>query len=363
MKFYEKVGPQEFGVLLMTMVLSRIICVDSYTLGTEVGQLGWSLPALGGLFALGIYFLTTKLAKRKGEIIEAIYQSTNTPISVTLVLLLILGIMLTTGALLTEHVSSIKYFNFLVMNQQTVFVIYLIPTAIMAIFGLTAAGRCAKFFLPLLILAIAGAVLLNIPNVEVHRLYPLLGNGIGSVFQNIFSTLSAFWPTLLLAMFMPHILYSKKTVRKGAVGIGISAGIGVILYAMLLMVLTPAAYQYVPFPFFSATTFIDEGGILQGMQPAFIFGVSMGVILTCGMAVFSCTYLFCRITKIEDHRPVACLMSVILLCLGLVLNDARVSMQTKNLLSVISCGLIYIPFLILFALVMRKGKYGHEKTN
>lgn len=362
MKFYEKVGPQEYGVLIMMMLLARLVCIDAHTLGDEVGQLSWILPLAGGIFGLGIYFLVIKLAKRKGEIVEAVCQSTNAPMSTLLILLLIAGIMLTTGAFMTEHVSSIKYFNFLVMDQQTVFILYMIPTAIVALFGLTAAGRCAKFILPILLLAMIAAVLLNLPNVETYRLYPLMGKGMGNAMKNVFPTLTAFWPVLLLAVFMPHILYSKKTVRRGIQSIGASAILGTILYGTLLTIVVPVAYQYIPFPFFSATTFID-GGVLQGLQPAFIFGISTSVILSCGTALFSCTYLFCRITNIEDHRPVAILMSVILFCLCLVYNDARISIETKNLMEKISCGLIYLSFLILFILVMRKGRKHDEKAD
>jgi spore germination protein KB len=298
----ENISLMQLFALMVNYLLGSAIVIG---VGKEAQQNGWIAIGLATLIGLGLVFFYYSLMqllpnKNLFEIMEYCFLR---PITIFLSMVYVTYFLYISARVLRTFAEMI---NAAIMPQTPIEIIILTTMLLLAYIlylGLEVLGRIAEIFSPYLVgFFILLAIFLPISGaVQVHRLLPVLGDGMRPVLKAIFPSLIVF-PFGELVVFT-IILSSVKELRKSrktALYAVMSAGLSLTAASLLMtMTLSIDAHQYSNFPLLSAARLVSVGEFIERIDPIVVFLMLLGVIIKSGL------YLYCSLKGLEYvlHLP------------------------------------------------------------
>ena len=144
----------------------------------------------------------------------------------------------------------------------------------------------------------------NIRNFNLENIYPILGNGIDSIFVSGTTNLIAF-TGLSYLYFLPGYLANPDKFKKIAFSSVIITGIFlVIITASILLMYNKTLTSSELFPFYMAVRYIEFGTFIQRMDSTFLLVSCIAFICYFAINTTVCTHIFKKITNLSDNKPI-----------------------------------------------------------
>jgi spore germination protein KB len=193
--------------------------------------------------------------------------------------------------------------------------------------GIEVLGRTNTYFFPILMFTLIVVELLGIPQIRLHYLKPILGNGLIPVLIGGFSAFSfPFAETILFLGVFSSLKTKKSPVRVYFWGILIS---GALLVTITLRNITVLGYMLSSyyFPSYAAVRRINIGDYLQRIEMTlsilFIFGVFIKSSICLLVACKGIEKMF----NLKDYRSVAIQTGLLMVYFSYIVYENSIEMR------------------------------------
>lgn len=343
-----KIGNKEAIWFFVILFVSKILFADINRYVSQSGTAAYMQTVWCAFLALVIFVVSASLSGEH-DIFQASYIALGdvgmkiVGIVISLILLLNAGVMLRVYA---EIISSIALPD---ASEFFVLAVLVIACAFAAFSGIGTLGAYS-FAAGIVLVSTLGIILvLNIPNYDISNIYPVFGNGVGSILSGV-DGLSAYADVFLVFLMATHFGKGTSAKKVGIRAIIISGiVISVTTFSYILTVPYPAATEF-SLPILEIAFDVNLDVIFQRAEGLFLFlWIFSGFIVIGSYICFSILSLE-KTFNLSDRRGVIGVF--LLIGLGIAMSMESVSLQRDlyaafyTAFSVVSYSLPLIVFSI-----------------
>jgi spore germination protein (amino acid permease) len=239
-------------------------------------------------------------------------------------------------------------------------ILFLIGIIACAYFGIEAVVRINAFLLPVVI---AGFLLITagvIPQMDINNIFPVMGEGYGSIAMGSLYKLSAYSSIIILFFMIPF--FKKKYIKRvGYMSILIS---GFLLLWATLSFLLLYPYQIAvdnKIPVFQMAKHIEFGSFLQRIESVFVLICSISSLLYLGVVFTFILHIMQKTLGLKKSKPIILPMAVISLTVSDILKRMDADMVNSKAANMIwLTGLVLPLIIIIFGACKKVGKKSAE---
>jgi spore germination protein KB len=354
-----KFGYKEAISLIVINITSKVFFTSPSIVTKLVGTAGWYMTLISAAVAAIMFmFLYLVLKRFPGNNIMEINDIVFGKFIGSIFSLIYRVILLVIASVNMREFSEIlKVFVLTESPPSFIMVIFLISVVSLAFAGLETLVRYAKFMIYILGAGLIVVILLSIPNFRMHRIHPILGNGLEKTIINGALRCSYYGEAALLGIFAASLQGSKEIKKTGLYSIYISALVTSICLFSFGMVFPYTTTIELASPMYAMAANVHLGEFLQHMEPIFVFLWNFSSFIEVAALFYGALMIYCHVFRITDKRPVILPMITLLFCLNLLpkgINDVSSGyVQTfRNWGWVI----YYLPsiFILIVALIRKK---------
>lgn len=353
-----KFGPQEAICLTVITIVAKLFYTSPSIVSSLVGTAGWYMTLISVFVAtIGFTFVYLLLKRFPGKNIIEIFEITFGRlfgfIFSTLLALLMVFIV---AVRMREFSEVLKVYILPLTPISLVLILFIGTVVILNILGLETITRLSKLSIYIMVAGYFIVLILGTQNYNIHRLFPILGYGIGKTLYHGVIRSSVYGEVIILAVFAGSLQGIKHIKKIGFTSLLLSGFF--ISLSLLAFILTFPYYvaMEVTSPMYEMATLIDYGRFLQRVDPIFLFIMTVSSLISVSTVFYAFVSIYCKMFRIQDRKPVILAGSIISFALAI----AQRSISDVIFGSVQSIrnygGLIFYipPLLSLIAAKLRK---------
>lgn len=310
-----RIGTHE-GVSAAAIALSTsgLFCIDSSYAYSKGNSTYITLP-LSIILSLLIFLLCWHGMRISGcrnltELITFSMGKVLGKLIVTIIAIVFVVSALEPLSIFIQVMTGLIYDN----TEYSMITLFVIPVIfLISVLGLESIGRIAKCFAALLVIMIAISLASTVKEIEVFRLYPLMGDGIAHMGEFTLSEVFSFLPGLCGLLIVGNGLQGLKNIRKTGI---ISALVALVVCAFVQLfiglIYTYKDLQNAFVPLYR----INLHNLLEAYQTrmdklTFMAWLN-GCIIACAFYIYSAGLIFARGFHQRDVRPAVLTFTVIM---------------------------------------------------
>lgn len=211
------------------------------------------------------------------------------------------------GALVIRNFSEFIRVVSLPRTPQLIIVVFIGLICIWAVkAGVEVIGRWAGFFLPIILIFIAGTVTLSLTQADINNMKPILYNGFQPVIESGFSTFSfPFAETVVFMMFFCSVKDKFKTYKVYTLGIVGGAAILSVIYIRNILVLGVETLSTLYFPSYSAVSMVEIGTFLERIEIIVAVIFLLAGIVKIGICLYAASNGIAKVFNFDGYRVLA----------------------------------------------------------
>lgn len=360
-----KFGPSEAMWLIIATSAAKVFFTSAATVAHLVGTTGWYMTLISALTALlGFAFIFLLLKRFPGKDLAEIFElSLGRFFGFIFAGILGLYLLFSSITNLSEFNEVIRVYVFPLSSNSYVVGLFVINVFILSHLGLEALARLAKLLAYPMLLGFISVLLLGIQNYNINYLFPIFGNGLGKTIKIGIIRCSAYGEVIILAIFAKSFQDLKDIKREGIISIALSAFL--VSLSILLFALTFPYYtaREMTAPMLEMAALIDYGRTLQRVEPVFLFIWIISTQISITTLFYSFVWLFCKMFRIPDKKPIILSGSVLLFFAALMHRDiiAVILHYVEFIRKYGSIPFFLLPLITLLVAILRK-KEGEQNA-
>jgi len=358
-----KFGVQE-AVWLTTIAISAKVFFSSPAMLTGiVGNTGWYMTIISAAIALIGFLFIYLLLKRfpKKDIVEIFDLSLGRIFGFIFSGVLALYMLFVSITRLSEFNEVLRVYVFPLSPNWYIIGIFIVCVTIMSWLGLESIARFSKLLAYFMLAGFVIVLALGTQNYNINNLYPIFGRGLGKTITTGIVRSSVYGEVIILAIFAKTFQGVKYIKKEGIISICLSAFL--ISLSLLAFTLTFPYYtaKEITAPMYEMATLIDYGRFIQRVEPIFLFIWIISSLISTTIVFYSFVWIFCKMFRIQDKRPVILGASVIVYAAALMHKDI-ISVISVNVQFMRNYGSIVfiLPLLVLIIAAIRKKGVKHD---
>lgn len=308
-----KFGPQEAICLTTTAIAAKVFYTSPAILSGLVGTAGWYMTMISAsVAAIGFAFTCLLLKRFPGKGIIEIFEITMGRLFGFIFPFLLAMLMISIAAIRTREFADVLKVYILPFTPTSFILILFIGTVvILSILGLETIARLSKLTAYVMAVGFFVVIALGWQNYSLHRLFPILGYGIGSTVSHGIIRNSVYGEVISLAIFAPSLQGISHIKKAGYTSLVLSGFF--ISIALLAFILTFPYYaaMEITSPMYEMATLIDYGRFLQRVDPIFLFIMVISSLISVSAVFYAFVSIYCKMFRIQDAKPVILAASVI----------------------------------------------------
>jgi spore germination protein (amino acid permease) len=352
-----KFGVHEAVWLIVITISSKVFFSSPTVLSSLVGNTGWYSTIISASVALVGFMIVYLLLKRFPETdIMDIYNITlGKIIGFIFSMILALVLMFITVVRISEFHEVMKVYVFPLSPDWYVTGIFIVCIAALSIYGLESIARFSTVIVYFFIAGFFIVLIMGLENYDVNNLFPIFGYGLDKILYHGVVRSSVYGEVIILAVFASSLQGTKYIKREGIVSIAISA-----LFISLSLLTFNLTFSYriaqeITAPVYEMATLIDYGRYIQRIEPIFLFIWIISSLISATLVFYSFIYIFCKIFKIEDKKPVILAGAVILFAASMVHKDISIIIgYIQSLREYLAIPVFIMPLIVLIIARIRK---------
>lgn len=358
-----KFGVQEAVWLTTIAISTKVFFTSPATLAKIVGNTGWYMTLVSAATALIGFFFIYLLLKRfpNKDIVEIFDLSLGRVLGFIFSGVLAVYMLFVAVTRLSEFNQVAKVYAFPLSPNWYIVGICIVCVFIMSWLGLESLARFSKLLAYFMLAGFAIVLILATRNFNANNLYPILGHGLDKTIITGAVRSSAYGEVIILAIFAKTFQGVKYIKKEGIISICLSAFF--ILLSLLAFTLTFPYYtaQEITAPMYEMATLIDYGRFLQRVEPIFLFIWIISSLISATIVFYSFIWLFCKMFRIQDKKPVILGASVIVYAAALMQKDINtvISLNVESMRSYGSIVFILPLLSLIVAAIRKKGVKGN----
>lgn len=356
-----KFGVQEAICLLTITIVSKAFFTSPAMVMKAVGTAGWYMTLISAITAVAAFTPVYLLLKRfPGNNIMEIYNTVlGNTIGSLFTFSLFLIVLVTTAINIREFAEVLVVYVYPLSPPLYIIVLLYLLIILAAYLGLESLARMSRLSSGFLLFGIFALLISASQNYQFHRLFPILGYGIGTTLYNGVLRSSAYGEITIIAVIAKSLQGISHVKKAGYMSLIISGTI--ITTVLFAFTLTFPYYtgREAMAPLYLFTTLIDYGPFFQRLEAMFLFIWSTSHAISSSVLFYITLMLYSHIFKIEDKKPLIIPLSLISLSLTMI-PENMIVLITVYLQALRSYGWIFffIPPMLTFLIAIVRGKKG-----
>ncbi|MFC7394517.1 GerAB/ArcD/ProY family transporter [Scopulibacillus cellulosilyticus] len=253
--------------------------------------------------------------------------------------------------------SEFLTINFFSRTPKVVTICGLVIVCCFAVIGgIEVIGRCAQFFLPVIIILFLLMLILILPEAKVLNLFPVLENGFNTPLKGGIISSAWFGDNFILTFLLPYVSDSKKAKKSVMISLLISTLTLTTVSLTILMVLGELTDKFF-YPFIVVARYISVADFLEHVEAAVMAIWILGMFIKMTLFIYVLTLGTSQWLKLNDYRPLVLPIGFLLTFLE-VWVDPNLATLFKNYNPDHIFGMfpkyIFPAFLFIIALIRHK---------
>ena len=314
-----KFGPQEAIWLTTIAIASKVFYTSPATISNLVGTAGWYMTLISAsVAAIGFTFIYLLLKRFPGKDIIEIFEITLGRFWGFIFSALLALHMVSIAAVRTREFSEVLKVYILPLTPITfVLILFIGAVVVLNTLGLETLARFSKLTAYTMAVGFFIVLALGQQNYSIHRLFPILGYGLGKTILHGVIRSSVYGEVIILAVFAPSLQGIEHIKKAGYTSLALSGFF--ISIALLAFILTFPYYvaMEVTSPMYEMITLIDYGRFLQRVDPIFLFIMAISSIISVSAVFCAFVSIYCKMFRIQDIKPVIWAASIITFALAM----------------------------------------------
>ncbi|HHW23525.1 MAG TPA: endospore germination permease [Clostridiaceae bacterium] len=354
-----KFGYKEAISLIVITITSKVFFTSPSAVTKLVGTAGWYMTLISAIVAaLMFMFLYLVLKRFPGKNMMEINDIVLGKFAGSILTLIYCVFFLVIASVnMREFTEIIKVFVLTESPPSFIMAIFIISVVSIVFAGLETLVRYAKFLIYILGAGLIVVILLSVPNFRMHRLHPLLGNGLEKTIIHGALRCSFYGEAALLGIFAASLQGSKEIKKIGLYSIFISAVVTSLCLFSFGMVFPYTSARELASPMYAMAANVRLGEFLQHMEPIFVFLWNFSSFIEVAALFYGALMTYCHVFRITDKRPVVLPMGTLLFCLNLLPKGIQdVSSGYVQTLRTWGWVIYFLPaiFVLIIALIRKK---------
>ena len=346
-------GPSEATILITISIVIKVFFTSPVALFNAVGTAGWYTTIISGLVAMvGFTFIYSLLKRFPGKDLVDIYkESFGKILGFIITFLFSLFLFFVAETNLCEFYQTMRVYVFPLSPNWYLSGLFVISLFVICYLGLESLARISKITIVFLVPGFAALLILAWSNFNVNNMFPILGYGLDKTITRGVVRSSVYGEVILLAVFANSLQGSKFIKREGYLSLIVATIINSILVIAFTLCYPYYRLQEMVSPMYELTTFIQFGRFFTRVDSVFLFVWIIGSLISISLIFYSAIWIYCKLFKIGDKRPVVLSGCVILFLISLLQKDI-ITVVTQNVKVIRNYGSIPFYIIPLIALIV-----------
>lgn len=361
-----KFGPSEATWLIIVAICAKLFYTSPSMVSSLVGTASWYMTLISALVAAICFTFIYQLLKRfpNKDIIEIFKISMGSAIGFIFSAVFAILMLVIAGIRAREFTEVLKVFILPLTPTPVILVLFFAAVAVLNILGIETVARLAKLTSYAMLAGFSLVIIAGQQNYRFHRLFPILGYGIGKTIYNGVVRSSVYGEVIILAVIAGSLQGVKYIKKAGFTGIALSSLF--ISIALLAFILTFPYYiaMEITSPMYEMVTLIDYGRYFQRIDPVFLFIMGISSIISVAAVFYVFVSIYCKLFNISDSKPVILAASIVAFTLA-VKQKSSVDVIFGSVQSIRDYGglFFYIPPIIAYVTAVLRKKGQRKKVS
>ncbi len=193
--------------------------------------------------------------------------------------------------------------------------------------GIEVIGRACTYFLPVILLVIAGAVVLGLGDWNLDYLKPVMYHSFGAVMKGGFSAFSFPFTESVLLMGVFHTLKAKKSPYKVYFFGALFAGAIIVLLTIRNIAVLGNMLCMYYFPSYIAVGRISIGDFLQRFEGTVAIVMLVGVFIKSSVCLFVASKGLARMFNLIDYKSIVIQLGLLMIFFSSIVYDNIMEMK------------------------------------
>lgn len=356
---YKKICANEAIALIVVVMINQVLLGASKNIVIDTASSSWIHTIFISIIALLLAFSICKLFNKFLNLnIIDISEYLAGPVLKNFVCLGLIGFFLLSAALIINHMcNNLSIISLSNTNILFIILLFVIASIIMAKKDINVISRANLIILFLVIISNIILFIFISSDMQISRLFPILGYGIKETFFNNTTNLYAFSGLIYLFLILPFVDDTSKYKKIGIVSVIISSLY--LFFTVVSLLLT--------FPFSSITEdmlsmyllsrSMSLGSFLERVDAIYLFLWILSAFSYLSIIFYFLTYTFQKMIKTNVRSGTIYIFSTIVVSIVLLMKNVTDLRFAQNVIfPYYSIVLFLILFIILLISYIKKGK-------
>lgn len=309
-----KFGTQEAVWLSTIVITAKVFYSSPAVIASILGNTGWYMTLISATTALIAFLFICRLLRRfpDMELTEIFDASMGKVLGFTFSMILCIYMLFLGSTSIAEFHEVMNVYVFPNSPAWYLNLIFVLSVAVFSILGLESMARMAKIISFFAVSGFIAVIVLGSQNYHITNLFPIFGYGLDKTALHGVLRSSAYGEILILAIFAKSFQGTKYIKKAGVLALILSGA--VISTSILAFTLAFPYYtsQEITAPMYQLATLIDYGRFIQRIEPIFLFIWIISSLLSTTVVFYSFIWMFCKLFRIQDKKPIILAGSVLL---------------------------------------------------
>lgn len=325
-------GSFETITLLINAITARIFLNVPRPVIENAGTAGWIATIYISILALLLFIVIEKLYSNfQGKDIIEIAQIAGGGFGRVVVGVIIMLLLLyISSIILREYTENMKIIALPTSPISFVTMFFLAGMTCGAYLGIETIVRFHALVVPIIAITYMFLILAVAPYYDFTNLFPLLGNGINTIFIKGFFSVSTFAPMLYLFLVPPFLKTHKIFKKSGYIAWAISSFF-LISAALVYSIVIPYPTNLENFlPMFQLARLINYGRFFQRIESVFMLAWAATALMYLSVILFFLLYVFKKTFNLDYYEPLLIPFTVIIYTLSLVPPNLMTAIELET---------------------------------
>ena len=322
MKNEEKINARQMAILTICFIIGRAILLVPSILTRSAANDAWISALLGTIIGMFVVMLLIKMMSREPELsvvqhsVKHLGKWFGGFIAINFILFCLMvasmharsmGDFMTTQALTETPIEAIN-------------IIFILTGVIATRLGIEVIARASEIFFPYIVLMLMILFLFLIPELEIDRIQPILGNGLKPVMQGAYANVGfPFFEVIVLMMVIQFVNRPKAGYKGLMTGTAIGGLFIAVLTLVSVLALGAETVAIQLYPTYMLAKIIDVGDVFQRIEPivAGIWFLSLFFKMT--LSFFAAALGISHLLQLEDYRFLVWPLGLIICILSIII--------------------------------------------
>ncbi len=347
-------------------IITNMICAKIYLNFARVtietaGTAGWLLTIFASIVSLMFFILIAKLYKPfagkdlmdLGEYVGGSFGRVAVGLIIISFFIFIISIVL------REFGENMKIIGYNISPISFILAFFMAGVVASAYFGLEAMSRLITIGGPIASVVFFIVLISDAKYYEITNIFPILGNGVYSIFGSGILKTSFFAEFFVLFLLIPYIKSHNEFKTIGYYSLALSS-IYLVLASLVFSLVFPYPSNTESFlPLYQMARLINIGRFFQRVESIFVFSWVFVAIHYLSIGFYMIVYVFKKTFKLQYYRPIIIPFAIIIFTLSFIPKNLMDSIVLKTHYFNNAAWLVtfILPiFILIIARMIKKGK-------